>query len=889
MNEMPARESTSWQISPRLRRALLILFFGSGCAGLIYEVVWFQLLALVIGSSAVSLGILLGVFMGGLCVGSITFPRFVSKTRDPLRIYALLELGIGCLGIGTLFLVPWGGQFYASHGGTGLSGFLFRGLICAACLFPATVLMGATLPALARSVDLTLRGVSWLGLFYGSNTVGAVCGCVAAGFYLLRIHDMRTATYIAAGLNGIMAASACLRSCSRPARADADAWPASGWTSRVRSFLCRAERKGAPVAVATCAGPAAGATTRGPEAPPAEGRESLPYKTGSQNGDCGERLASPSVIDGTEGVWVYLTIALSGLCALGAEVVWTRLLSLLLGPTVYTFSIILAVFLAGLGLGSGIGSYVARRSSQPARLLGVCQLLQCAGIAWAAFQVARSLPYWPINPALSRSPWFDFQLDALRCAWAVLPAAGLWGASFPLALAAAAPGCKDPARLAGRVYAANTLGAVLGGLTCSILLVGWLGTQRVQQVLIVLSALSGLLMFLCGSASAGGGRVRPAGKARLARAAELLGLSGVAVLLVWTVPATPWELVAHGRSLPRMPTVGEKLYMGEGMNASVAVTKLADGVRNFHISGKIEASTDTADMRMQRMLGHMPALLHPAPRSVLVVGCGAGVTAGSFVAYPSVERIVICEIEPLIPRVVAHYFARQNYNVLRDPRTQVIYDDARHYILTTKDSFDIITSDPTHPWVKGAATLYTKEYFEQCKRHLNPGGMVTQWVPLYESDHVVVQSELATFFEVFPGGTVWSNEESGGGYDVVLLGQAEAGRIDIDQLQDRLSSPTYERVRQSLRETGFRSVFALLSTYGGQAADLRPWLERAPINHDRDLRLEYLAGLGLNHNEQGRLYSEMLSYRKFPQSLFAGRAAQQKALWDLIERQPANR
>jgi spermidine synthase len=237
--------------------------------------------------------------------------------------------------------------------------------------------------------------------------------------------------------------------------------------------------------------------------------------------------------------------------------------------------------------------------------------------------------------------------------------------------------------------------------------------------------------------------------------------------------------------------------------------------------------------------------------------------------------------------VVAQFFSLENYDLLRDPRTQVIYDDARHYILTTKDTFDIITSDPTHPWVKGAATLYTKEYFELCKRHLNAGGMITQWVPLYESDRVVVQSELATFFDVFPQGTIWSNEDNGGGYDVVLLGQAGAARIDIDQLQDRLSSTAYERVRQSLKDAGFRSLFALLSTYGGQAADLRPWLEQAPINRDRDLRLEYLAGLGLNHNEQGRVYAEMLSYRKFPKALFAGREAQQKALWELIERQPA--
>ena len=306
-----------------------------------------------------------------------------------------------------------------------------------------------------------------------------------------------------------------------------------------------------------------------------------------------EVMASACAVSRAGGGSVYLTIALSGLCALGAEVVWTRLLSLLLGPTVYTFSIILAVFLGGLGLGSGIGSYLAQRSPHPDRVLGACQLLLSAGIAWAALCWPNRFPIGRLIP-LSREVPGSIS-SSTRCAarWAVLPAACLWGASFPLALAAAAPRCDDPARLVGRVYAANTIGAVLGALACSIFLVGWLGTQRVQQVLIGLSAASGLLMFLPGFTSLGDGWARTASKWRLAHGAALLGALAVAALLVWTVSPVPWELVAHGRSLPRMPIVGEKLYMGEGMNASVAVTKLANGARNFHISGKVEASTDT--------------------------------------------------------------------------------------------------------------------------------------------------------------------------------------------------------------------------------------------------------------------------------------------------------
>jgi spermidine synthase len=304
------------------------------------------------------------------------------------------------------------------------------------------------------------------------------------------------------------------------------------------------------------------------------------------------------------------------------------------------------------------------------------------------------------------------------------------------------------------------------------------------------------------------------------------------------------------------------------MNSSVAVTELNSGVRNFHVSGKVEASSEPQDMRLQRMLGHIPALLHPKPRSVLVVGCGAGVTAGSFVLHPDVEKVLICEIEPLIPQKVAPYFGPQNYNVVNDPHVTVHYDDARHYILTTEDKYDIITSDPIHPWVKGAATLYSKEYFELCKKHLNPGGLITQWVPLYESNVEAVKSEIATFFEVFPNGVIWNNDNGGVGYDIVLMGQVEPMKIDVDALQKRLDQPSYEKVVASLNETGFGSAVSLLSTYGGQASDLTPWMKDAQINQDSNLRLQYLAGLGLNSLKGGSIGDEILKYRKFSETLF---------------------
>jgi spermidine synthase len=274
-------------------------------------------------------------------------------------------------------------------------------------------------------------------------------------------------------------------------------------------------------------------------------------------------------------------------------------------------------------------------------------------------------------------------------------------------------------------------------------------------------------------------------------------------------------------------------------------------------------------MRLQRMLGHLPALVHPNPKSVLIVGFGAGVTAGTFVVHPGVERIVICEMEPLIPPTATKYFANENYNVMNDPRVKIVYDDARHFILTTREKFDIITSDPIHPWVKGSATLYSKEYFELVKQHLNPGGIVTQWVPLYESDLPTVKSEFATFFDAFPNGVVFGNE-NGGGYDSVALASAEPLRVDLDALDARMARPDHQRVAQSLQVVGFGSLGSLFGTYASQRSDLEPWLQGAEINRDGNLRLQYLAGMALNISMEGTIYNQILRYRKFPKNLFVG-------------------
>jgi spermidine synthase len=801
--------------SPALRPLLpflLLLFFGSGCAALVYEIVWFQMLQLVIGSSAVSLGVLVGTYMGGMCLGSVVLPRLISAARHPLRVYAALESGIGLLGILILFGMRPASLIYSAHVGSGLTGILLRGLFAAACLLPPTILMGATLPAMARRIESTPHGVSWLGFFYGGNIAGAVFGCLFAGFYLLRVHDSFVATFVAAAINGAVALAAVALSIST-----------------------RFEQQVGALASGT-------ARTEKPAVPEAGAPGKFPWP-------------------------VYVVIALSGMTAIGAEVVWTRLLSLTFGGTVYAFSIILAVFLFGLGIGSGVGSALARKSLRPGTLLGWSQFCLTAAIFWTAYMLAESLPYWPVDPSMSSNAWLMFQLDMARCLWALLPATLLWGASFPLALAAAARG-QDPGRLVGGIYAANTVGGILGGIGFSIIFIPWLGTQNSQRLLIGLAALAALLMFAMFAWKS----VKDASLAAVIRGVVIFAVLVLfPVALAKHVAKIPGELIAYGRNMATRMGEAEMLYVGEGMNNSVAVSKEnGSDVRNFHISGKIEASSEPQDMRLQRMLGHLPALVHSGPRSVLIVGCGAGVTAGTFTLYPGITNITICEMEPLVPHISATYFKDENYGVVTDPRTRIIFDDARHYIFTTHDKFDIITSDPIHPWVKGSATLYTKEYFELVKSRLNPGGIVTQWVPLYESDSAVVKSEIATFFQVFPNGTIWSNDQNGKGYDVVLLGQAGETKINLDELDQRLAQPEYFDVAQSLQDVGLQTAADLFATYAGNARDLAPWLADAQINRDRNLRLQYLAGFRSNWYHSDTIYDEMVPYIKYPDQLFTG-------------------
>ncbi|MDQ2639984.1 MAG: fused MFS/spermidine synthase [Pseudomonadota bacterium] len=787
----------------RGRNALLPLFIVSGGAALIYEVVWFQSLSLIIGSSAVSMAVVLATYMGGMGLGSLVYLRWRGRFGHPLRIYAQLELLIAICALLVLYVLPWAGGLYTAVGGGGFSGILLRGLFCAIFLLPPTMAMGATLPAAAGWLQSTPEGVSRAGFYYTANIAGGVIGCLVAGFHLLRVYDIHTATYVGVVLNLIVAGAAWMLSRVTP---DVPAEPA-------------AERSATPVV----------SPWRGPD------------------------------------LTVYIAIGLSGACALGSQVIWTRNLALLLGGTVYTFSLILGTVLLGLGMGSSFGASVVRNSRDPRRALVVCQVLAVAGLAWAGWMISSNLPYWPINPGNAPAPTYLFQLDFLRSFLVALPASLCWGASFPLAVAAVADGRGNSSAAVARVYAANTAGAIVGALCTGLVLVAWIGTQQSQRLLMVLSLAAALVLLL------------PALRGHsTARARTWAAATGVAAVVVLAVGATfvhklPGPLVGYGRwTVTWLPPQVEFLYVGEGLNSTLAVSRGPDGTLNYHNAGKVQASSQPNDMRLQRMLGHLTTLLAKDPRNVLVIGSGAGVTAGAVSVNPAVQTQTIAEIEPLVPRVVSEFFARENHGVIDNPKVKIRIDDARHFLLTTDEKFDAITADPFDAWVKGAASLNTAEFYAEMKRHLNPGAVVTAWLPFYETTVEAIKSEVATFAAAFPHVIIFGNTAGGQGYDGVMVGSMEPFEIDVNAMEARLNSPEFEPVLRSLDEVGYGSVQLLLGTFAATGDQLQNWLGNAEINRDRNLRLQYLAGLGVNNYEQAGIYAEILREGAWPAEVFRG-------------------
>src|SRR5687768_7274553 len=411
-----------------------------------YEMVWFHLVQLVVGASSISVAVLLCSFMGGMALGSWLLPRLAPANADPLRVIAGLEAGIAAFGVLIPLALPYVQQAYLSIVGYGFGAVLLRAAVCTLVLTPPTMLMGATLPIVARLPTANV------GRLYTANLVGGAIGTALAGFYLLRVFDVYVASGVAIAINVVVAAAA--------------------WAFSRRIIATH-----------------------------------------------GEQLIVKSQVP----LALYAAAALSGFTALGAEVVWTRQLSLLFGASVYTFSLILAVFLAGLAIGGSIGARLARRTSVPAIALGRVQLALALAIAAGAWLIVNALPQWQPTrsflPAIHASPGFTFGFDALRCAVAMLPATILWGASFPLTIAAAKGSVAS-------INALNTAGALAGAILVTLVAIPSFGSQRAQQLLVLLAALSSVII--------------------LKRISALSVASVVAFISVFSVPDVPGRLIAYG-------------------------------------------------------------------------------------------------------------------------------------------------------------------------------------------------------------------------------------------------------------------------------------------------------------------------------------------------------
>ncbi|MEM1098539.1 MAG: fused MFS/spermidine synthase [Planctomycetota bacterium] len=841
MSEQAIGSQFSRGISGRF--AVGLLFIASGAAALMYELVWYQLLRYVVGASSVSLALTLASFMGGLGLGAYWGPRLISRRRHPMAVFAGLEVGIVVLALALRWVIPALGEAYAAFSATvGLGdwfgGVVARGVICALCLIPPAVLMGATLPAIARYVTDSRSGAAWLGVYYALNTLGATVGVLVGGFLLMPNLSLTQVTLIAAGLDAAVALWA--------------------WViSRVR--------------------------------PEFDGREAAnqPTESNPPAQDEIETGGAPSLQPGRLVV-LLIGIAGSGATAMGCQVIWTRLLSAVLSVTVYTFSIILGVFLLGLAVGGAIGGYAVRRSSRPGVLMAWTQLLLVPATLWAFWAIGHWVPTWRIVDGvlggwlrswLAWYGWFGsgdlwrFCRDLERVAWAIGPATLCWGASVPLAIAAGWGRVnQERGDWTGRVYAWNTAGAITGALgvglfvlpqfgsaTTSSVLIGapaavaaWLvwGWARAEPVVEVeVPRLDGRMKLRDATAWVSGNTQRGIslvhGVMTRQPAPAVISLVVIAGAAVWLTPKIPRAILYSGHEEAERV---EQVYLAEGLHATAAVTTSAEGTREMWVSGKIVASSFTIDMRLQRMLGHLAVLAHGGePKSVLIVGLGTGTTAGCFVDYPSIERIVVCEIEPRVAELAAKHFAEENRRMLEDPRTVLIADDARHYLATTDERFDIITSDPIHPWVRGAAALYSTDYYDRVKEHLAPGGVVTHWLPFYEADDDTARSMLATFFDAFPAGTLWHAGELGSGNDAVMLARPDAPTYDAEAWSSRWDDASSDVLPPSAltawSEVEVEAPNDLLRRFLGDAPQLRDWLADAPRNSDDALRLEYLAGM----------------------------------------------
>lgn len=823
-------------------RRLLVLFALSGTAGLVYEVVWFQLLRLTIGANSQSLGILLACFMGGLFVGSLSYSRWAPKRWDPLRTYAVMELLIGVMGLFMPGLIAWIRTSYLAHAESSQTALLLRCGICVLLLAPPTILMGATLPALSRWVKSDERQAGSIGWLYSANIMGAVVGAFGAAFLLMPWLEIVGANWVAVGLNVLVAAIA---------------WSMRGTYVQPEDAAVVEDGK-------------------------AESKARFP---------------------------IYLAYGLNGAASLSFEVVWSRYLGMAFATTVYAFAMVLGVFLFGLGLGGAAGAALGRRLKNPRRAFAAVQLCIVAAVSGTAFLVpfmATQMMAIDRGEGANALTWSLTNL--VRAMVVVFPGAFLWGMSFPIALVCLGRNLGDAAKPVGRMYAVNTVGAVIGSLATSFVLVPTLGSAAAVSHLMWLPLAAAVVLLF------------PKHWPRL------LGLA-VAIAVAVVVYLTPWptmwsdgvrRFVSHAGDIPtwkwvivgpvvvgtvmamvtrvrcwwafplaaaglvvglwaRVPTqlymlgrhyayqrtvqeFAEIIYFEEGVMEPIVVFNHVDGSRQVSINSKICATSQPEDMLTQRMLAHVPVLLSADPSKSVVVGLGAGVTAGAVGIHERVQHVDVIELEPMV-QGGARRFAEFNDAVMDNPKVHVTINDGRHFISTSREKFGVITSDPVDPWMAGAAALYTVEYFTQCREHLIEGGTFMQWVGMYELDEGGMKSILAAFSEAFPNGGFWITPR-----DILLVGSNRPIRIDVAALREWFEAEP--AIAESFRYVGVRSVEDFLASYLCSSASMADFLEGAPVNRDSNLYVQFSGGFSYYEWNHPELREMLVARRAWDDDIF---------------------
>ena len=765
-----------------LRRVSAFLFFSGACA-LVYQVAWFRELRLIFGASTAASAAVLAVFMGGLGVGGLFLGKRADRVKNPLALYGHLELIVALTAGVSPLLVLLARAVYLGIGGSSALGTggatVARLLLAVVVLGPSTIAMGGTLPAAARAVERASdAGRQRVATLYGVNTMGAVVGTVAANFLLMEVFGSRMTLWLACLVNALVAVFA--RSAARTVNAVVTTDHAEVTDGAIEEPRARIGRWFPPFAA-----------------------------------------------------------AVAGLSFLLMELVWYRMLAPLLGGSSYTFGLILAIALTGIGIGGALYS----RTRRPATLTVFA--LTCSLEA-----LALALPYALGDRvallALLLRPLAQASFGGAVTAWGlvasivVLPGAIVSGYQFPAVIGLYGRGAKDVGRDVGAAYLANTVGSIVGSVAGGFGLVPLLSAPRCWQLVVVVLLASAMLTSAL--------QLRAAGKAAVPALAVSTAFAGLAALAIGARgPTATWRHSGIGagradalvRSEVSRWTLAafERTWQAgirweeDGLESSVALGHKEGFV--FIVNGKADGHV-LVDAGTQVMSGMVPALLHPDPKSALVIGLGTGSTAGWLGAVPSIERVDVMELEPAIVRV-ARDCAPVNHDVIDNPKVKIHLGDAREGLLTTRQRYDIVVSEPSNPYRAGISSLYTVEYYESVAERLNPNGLFVQWVQTYEVDPFVIATTAMTVRQIFPSVMLWQTESG----DLVLVAGRTPAPIDVDRLRARLlQEPFASAAAAAWMTTSAEGVLARFVARP-DLVDLVAEHRLGVVNHDDQNALEF--------------------------------------------------